>query len=262
MEPWSACAPLCSVRPVVAELLGRLLAEPVTWLRELPGWLVLVAAALLIAAETSLLVGMVLPGASAVLALGLLAHQGTVSPLPAAVTAAAAAVVGTHAGYWVGRCRGLPTGSALRRPTLRAVGLFQRLGPAAVCLGQWTVGVRTLTPRLAGCSGMPYHRFARYSAPTAATWGATLVLLGTLSGGYSAPVLRWLGYSPAGVLALLLVLGWWRYRRRNRAGRLVVDGSLEPLGSLEPFGGLDQLGGLEQLGGRPDRLGGLPRRSG
>jgi hypothetical protein len=103
---------------------------------------------------------------------------------------------------------------------------------------------------------MPYHRFARYSAPTAATWGATLVLLGTLSGDYSAPVLRWLGYGPAGVLALLLVLGWWRYRRRNRAGRLVVDGSLEPLG------GLDQLGGLEQLGGGLDRLGGLPRRSG
>jgi membrane protein DedA with SNARE-associated domain len=244
MEPWSACAPLCSVRPIVAELLGRLLAEPVTWLRALPGWLVLVTAALVIAAETSLLVGMVLPGASAVLALGLLAHQGTVSPLPAAVTAAVAAVIGAHAGYWVGRYRGLPTGSALRRPTLHAVGLFRRLGPAAVCLGQWTVGVRTLTPRLAGCSGMPYHRFARYSAPTAATWGATLVLLGTLSGDYSGPVLRWLGYGPAGLLALLLALGWWRYRRRGRAGRLVVDGGPEP------------------LGGRLGRFGGLSRRSG
>jgi len=108
----------------VVELLGRLLAEPVTWLRALPGWLVLATAG--------------------------------------------------------------------------------------------TVRVRTLTPRLAGCSGMPYHRFARYSAPTAATWGATLVLLDTLSGDYSAPLLHWLGYGPAGALALLLVLGWWRYRRLAR----------------------------------------------
>lgn len=226
MEPWSACGPLCVIiPPAVAEFLGQLLAEPLTWLRVMPGWLILAAAALVIAAETSLLVGMVLPGESAVLALGLLAHQGIVSLLPAALTAAAAAVIGVHAGYWVGRYRGLPTGSVLRRPTLRAVELFGRLGPAALWLGQWTVGVRTLAPRLAGCSGMPYHRFARYSALTATTWGATLVLLGTLTGEYSAAMLQWLGYGPAGVLALLLVLGWWRYRRRNRAGRLVMDGS-------------------------------------
>jgi membrane-associated protein len=207
----------------VSELLGGVLgtvAEPVGWLKVLPAWAVLLLAALCIAAETGLLVGFVLPGASAVLALGLLAHQGVVAPLPAAVTAAAAAVAGAQTGYWLGRRRHLPTSSALRGPTQRAVALFGRLGPAAVCLGQWTVGVRTLTPRLAGRSGMPYHRFARYSAPTAATWGAGLVVLGARTGDLSATLLRWLGYGPAVLLVPLLVVGCLRLRlrRRNRIG--------------------------------------------
>lgn len=193
------------------------LTEPMIWLRELPGWLVLLVTGLVIAAETSLLIGMVLPGASAVLALGLLAHQGVVHPLPAVLTASAAAVTGTHVGYWFGRGDGLPATGLLRRPAQRATELFDRLGPAAVCLGQWTVGVRTVTPRLAGGAGMPYHRFARYSAPTAALWGASLVLLGVLTGRLSGPLLQWLGYGPLAVLAALLLVAWLRRRAGTRA---------------------------------------------
>lgn len=200
----------------MADLLA-VFTEPVAVLHAVPCWLVLLVAGVVIAAETGLLLGAVLPGASAVLALGLLAHAGVVPPVQAAATAALAAVVGTHVGYGLGRRGDLPTGSVLHRPTQRALALFHRVGPAAVCLGQWTVGVRTLTPRLARRCGMPYHRFARYSAPTAAVWGAGLVLLGSLAGNLSAPVLRWLGYGPPVVLALVIAVAAWR--RREPASR-------------------------------------------
>lgn len=198
----------------MSELLARVLADPLAVLQTVPCWLLLLVAGVVIAAETGLLLGAVLPGASAVLALGLLSHAGVVAPFPAAETAALAAVVGAHIGYGLGGRGDLPSGNVFRHPARRAVTLFSRVGPAAVFLGQWTVGVRTLTPRLARRCGMPYHRFATYSAPTAAFWGAGLVVVGSLAGNLSAPVLRWLGYGPPVVLVVLVTVTVWRHRER------------------------------------------------
>lgn len=198
--------------PSPSDLVTRLMTDPLAVLHALPPWLVLTVAGSVIAAETGLLLGAVLPGASAVLALGLLTHEGVVPPIASALTAAFAAVLGTHIGYGLGRRGELPERSMFARPARRATALFQRVGPVAVCLGQWTVGVRTLTPRLARRCGMPYHRFARYSAPTAAIWGAGLVMLGSAAGNLSAPLLRWLGYGPPVVLIAVFLVAAWRHR--------------------------------------------------
>jgi membrane protein DedA with SNARE-associated domain len=176
--------------------------------------LVLVIAGLLITAETGLLVGVLLPGESAVLVLGLLSQQGVVPPSAAALTAVVCAVAGVQLGYWRGRGTGLPTAGRLQRHSQFVVELFERIGPTAVCLCQWTMGMRTLAPRLAGRSGMSCLRFACYSTPTAAIWGAGLVLLGNLAGAQAGPALRWLGYGPGGALVVLVALRWWRRRRR------------------------------------------------
>ncbi|WP_134046384.1 hypothetical protein [Amycolatopsis arida] len=76
-------------------------------------------------------------------------------------------------------------------------------------LGQFVVGARTLTPRLAAGVGLPCRTFARRSAPSAAVWGAAAVLVGHLSGE---------AYERVGtvlVLAGLVVLGTVPLRGRS-----------------------------------------------
>ncbi len=128
--------------------------------------MLLLVPVLLITAEAALLLGVVLPGASTLLTLGVLAHAGLTHPVLAAAVAAVTAMTGTQLAYLRGRRSGLPTPARLDPHRQRAL----RREPVALCLAQWLVGLRTLTPRLAGAAGLGYRDFTAASAPTAATW--------------------------------------------------------------------------------------------
>lgn len=145
-------------------------------LQALPPALILLVVAVLVMAEAALVIGVVLPGASAVVTLGILTSQTTVALAPAMTTVGAAAVLGTQLAYLAGRQR---RASRFRPHDLStAVGYLRaHLGPVVVG-AQYVVGMRTLVPRLAGIAAVPYRRFAVFSIPASAVWGGAWVLLG------------------------------------------------------------------------------------
>ena len=186
--------------PVLNDLLGGL-----------PPLVVYAVVGVLVAAESAIVAGLILPAATALIALGLLANAGTVRIVPALVVAVAAALVGGTAAFHSGRRRG----PRLRSTRLgrwigekrweRAERLFNRHGGRAIFLGQWIVGARTLIPRLAGMNGVGYRRFALWHTPAAALWAMWMVGASYLAGAsYNLLVAR--AGRAGGAVAVLAVL--------------------------------------------------------
>lgn len=175
------------------------------FLGALPAGLVLVVVAALVAAEAALLAGLVLPSATALVALGLLANEHVVGIVPAVLVAVGAALVGGTAGFFAGRRRGPRARWVKAKHWQRAERIFTRHGGRAVFFGQWVVGARTLVPRLAGMNGVPYRRFAAWHSPAVVGWALWLVV-GSYLAGASYDVLAARAGRAGGALAVLTAL--------------------------------------------------------
>ncbi|MFI5890449.1 VTT domain-containing protein [Actinoplanes sp. NPDC051513] len=190
-------------------------------LGSLPPILVYAVVGVLVAAESAIIAGLVLPAATALIALGLLANAGTVPIVPALVVGVAAGILGGTAAFHSGRRRGprLRTGKLGRRVGKkqwdRAERLFARHGGRAVFLGQWIVGARTLIPRLAAVNGVPYRRFALWHTPAAALWALWMVGASYLAGASYDLLVARAGRAGGAVAVLaalvvaLVLLGRW-----------------------------------------------------
>ncbi len=193
-------------------------------LHAVPSWLLVLLLAVSIAAESGLVVGMVLPGTTAVLAMGVLTGLGVVPATVGYVLAVGAAVLGPTLGWRAGRREG----DAVRTSRLGArVGarrwaaaqeFVARRGTWAVALAQFVVVARTLVPRLVGMGRAPWRRFALASVPAAVLWAGLLTLLGQLAGASYEAVSAALGRATVsvGVLAAVLVALSWTGRQLAR----------------------------------------------
>jgi membrane protein DedA with SNARE-associated domain len=185
--------------------------------------------------------GIPVPGETALLAGGALAHIGRLSFITVVATAATAAIIGDNIGFAIGR-RG---GRALAERYGPAVGLtqprlaafdrfFLRHGPRTVFIARFVTGLRVFCALLAGASGLPWPTFLFYNATGAIVWSIVIAAAGYfLSHSWDA-LERWIGGVGAGALvlfALIVVVGVARARRKAAAGR---EGSLgEPTPSGE-----------------------------
>ncbi len=188
----------------------------------LPAPVVLGLIGLLLMAESGLLIGVVLPGASTVLTLGLFARLGVVPLFAAVVTAVLALSLITGRGQsgrggWVDRLVERRLGPDRQE---RLLSLLRRRARVAVAVGQCLGVVRTLVPRLAGRAGVPYPRFALCNVPAAVLWGGGLVVLGYLAGAAYQQVEDVVGLLglPLLVVVAVAVLAWRLVRRRRRSG--------------------------------------------
>ncbi|MGK5741782.1 DedA family protein [Micromonospora sp. URMC 103] len=183
-----------------------------TVLQGLPSLLIYLVAALIVAGETAVIFGLLVPGEATLLLVGFLAYAGTLRLGPALVVMILAAVTGDTLAFRSGRRYG---------PRLRASGLGNRVGPErwhradrllnrlggrGVLAARWIAFARTLVPRLAGAAGMPYRRFAPWNLAGVATWVSGSVLLGYLAGESYETVSRLLGRATGAVLVLLVAL--------------------------------------------------------
>lgn len=144
--------------------------------------------AVLVFAESGLLVGMFLPGDSLLFAAGLLAAGGFLELAPLAAIVVVAAILGDTVGYWFGAS----VGDALfkRRDSRffkqeyveRTRAFYKKYGGRAIILARFVPIVRTLAPILAGVGRMPYARFAVYNALGAIIWGIGMTTLGFFLG--------------------------------------------------------------------------------
>jgi membrane-associated protein len=181
--------------------------------------------------ESALFVGFVLPGETAVLLGGVLAHQQRASLLTMATVAVAGAILGDTVGYAVGRSVGdrvLHLGAfRKRRPAVqRGLAEVREHGGRAVFLARFTAFFRAAMPGLAGAAEMPYRRFLMFNAAGGLIWAVGFTLLGFAAGASYARVESVAG-AASGVLVLAVVLAAfgfllrrWRRARDTRQDRV------------------------------------------
>jgi membrane-associated protein len=145
--------------------------------------------ALVMFAETGLLIGFFLPGDSLLFTAGLLctttARHGPALSLPHVLVASVVgALVGAQCGYLLGRRAGGALLSRSRSKRLqdgavRAEDLLNRYGHAkAVVLARFVPVVRTVLNPLAGALGVPQRTFTVWQVAGGLVWSAGLVLAG------------------------------------------------------------------------------------
>jgi membrane protein DedA with SNARE-associated domain len=197
-------------------------------LLELPGWLVLLVAGLVVLSEDALFVGFVLPGETVALLAGAAAKLGHVSLTGVLIVVIVAAVVGDTVGYEVGRHLGprvlrLRIFDKRRRRLDDAQDFLARRGGSAVFLGRWVAFFRAVMPFLAGTARMRYPKFLAWNAAGGLAWGATVVLLGYAAGASYAQVEKTFGRDAAFIALAVVIVAVviWRIRahRTSQRGR-------------------------------------------
>ena len=189
------------------------------------GWLYVIAAALCFG-EAAILVGLVLPGETALLVAGVFCQRGVLNLWIMIPLAVAAAIIGDSVGYEFGK----KFGPGLRRSRLgrwvgehrwaMVDGFLHRHGGKAVLLGRLTALFRALVPSMAGMSGMRYRTFIVWNAAGGLIWAPGCVLLGYAFSSSLATVgrtLTWAPFALIGLIALAYLGLHLRRRRRERA---------------------------------------------
>jgi membrane protein DedA with SNARE-associated domain len=199
------------------------------WLESILGAYGYVGVGLIVALES---MGLPLPGETVLLAAA--AYAGAGGPLHIAGvigSAAAGAILGDTAGYWLGRLAGLTLIERYgryvwlsRRKIDRARAFFERHGAKTVFLGRFVAFLRMFAAPLAGVGKMPYGRFLVYNVLGGVCWAVIMGGLGyTL--GRNLPLLersvRWLGLGGAGVLILVVAAMFYLRRHRNRVAAVL-----------------------------------------
>jgi membrane-associated protein len=185
-------------------------------------WLYLIAA-LLAFAEAALLVGMVLPGETALLVAGYFCHEKVLDLWLMIPIAIVAAIAGDSVGFEFGRKFG--PGVRRSRVGLRvgasrwqtADRFLHKHGGKAVFLARLTALLRALMPSMAGMGRMRYRTFLIWNAAGGILWGAGCVLLGYAFASALHRVEQYLTWAPIVVLVLLVMVAVaLRIRGRRR----------------------------------------------
>ena len=185
------------------------------------GW-VYVVVFLLVFAEDAILVGFLLPGATAAILGGVTASIGHTDLVAMTVIVVVAAIVGDSAGYQVGRHFRVRLLSARlvenRRKRLdeaRAT-LAERGGPA-VFLARFVAFLRAMMPFLAGATHMRYQTFLIWNATAGLVWGLSTVSIGYLAGRSYEKVASVFGGATAIAVIVVTIAVWIFYRVRRKA---------------------------------------------
>jgi membrane-associated protein len=199
-----------------------------TLLDAVAGWpapLVLGAAFLLLLTESGTLVGLFLPGATTLVALGLWSSaSGTPVALVCAV-AAGATVGGALHGFLRGRRPASPRrlpgrlGPGIEQRTERARSwLAEHNGPGAWLLlpaGHWIAELRTLMPRLAGAAGVPPGIAVPAVVVSGSGWVTTVVTLSRALGPQVVDHAQWAAAVVLAAVLLVLLARRLPYHRRG-----------------------------------------------
>lgn len=189
--------------------------------------------ALIVFAESGLLIGFFLPGDALLFFAGFLTsgaggHKLPSMPIVAGV-ATIAAIVGDQVGYVIGR----KLGPALfHKPKSRffnpgnvakAHAFFERHGSKTIVLARFVPIVRTFVPTVAGVSHMHYRTFVTYNIIGGVLWGAGIIALGHYMGevDFVKNNIEVAAIIIVAVSLLPMVIEVWRHRRA--AARAALD---------------------------------------
>jgi membrane-associated protein len=149
--------------------------------------------ALIVFAETGLVVTPFLPGDSLLFAAGAFAGLGSLDPWKLSFILMGAVMLGDNVNYWLGRYLGPKVFSGeyrfLKRAYLeRTHRFFEKHGGKTIVLARFIPIVRTFTPFVAGVGAMPYGRFLGYSVGGGILWVNLFIWVGYYFG--NLPIVR------------------------------------------------------------------------
>jgi membrane protein DedA with SNARE-associated domain len=192
--------------------------EVLTWIldavRSVDPGLRIVLAGLAMMLETSVLVGLVVPGDTIVIVAG----TAVASPLEA-VLLGVAVVVGSLLGETIGYLLGRWLGPAIRTSRLgRRIGepnwqrserYLERRGGPAIFISRFLPVLHSLVPLTVGMTGYPYRRFLAWTAPACVLWATLYISIAAAAAGTYrelADQIHFAGYIFVGILVLFLGL--------------------------------------------------------
>jgi membrane-associated protein len=183
------------------------------------------ALAVIVFAETGLLVGFFLPGDSLLVTAGVFAALGVLNMWVLNLLLIPLAIAGDAVNYSIGR----RTGPAIFRREdgilfkkahlLRAQRFYERHGGKTVVLARFLPIVRTFAPFAAGMAGMSYRRFALFNVVGAVAWVLSMTLIGYVLVRLIPDVERHIHVVIAVVIALSFVPGAIEVLRERRRVR-------------------------------------------
>jgi membrane protein DedA with SNARE-associated domain len=184
-----------------------------------------VLAGVAILLETSILIGLVVPGDTVVLVAST-AVDGPLEYISLVVVVIVGALCGESLGFAIGRWFG-PKLRASRlgrrigeKNWARAERYLARRGGIAVFLSRFIPVLHSLIPLTVGMSPMRYRRFMAWTVPACVLWALAYVSVGTFAAGSYRELsrdLHWAGYAFVAVIAIFVMLVFVAKKLINRA---------------------------------------------
>lgn len=144
--------------------------------------------ALIIFAESGMMVGFFFPGDTLLLTAGVLAATGSLPVVETVLVVAAAAILGDNVGYHIGKRLGRrlfrkEDGIIFRHEyIMRAEAFYEKYGSKTMLLAHFVPIVRTFAPVTAGAGNMDLKKFMLYDAIGDTAWAALIILFGYFVG--------------------------------------------------------------------------------
>lgn len=180
--------------------------------------------------ETSVMVGLIVPGDTIVIVAG----TAVATPVEGAFLILAlviGALIGESIGFWLGRwigprIRASKLGRKLGEHNwVRAERYLERRGGAAIFLSRFLPVLHSLVPLTVGMSGYSYRRFLAWTAPACLLWSVLYVTVTASAANYYRDLsdsLHYAGYLFVGAIVVFLALVYLSKRliQRREASHL------------------------------------------
>lgn len=184
-------------------------------------------AGLAIMLETSVLVGLVIPGDTIVIVAGT-AVSSWVEGIMLGIAVVIGALIGESIGFGLGRW----LGPKIRHSWVgRKVGennwqrserYLQRRGGPAIFLSRFLPVLHSLVPLTVGMSGFAYRRFLAWTAPACVLWAGIYIGISALAAGTYrelSDTVHFAGYIFVGIIVLFLVVAYGGKKLIERSER-------------------------------------------
>lgn len=174
--------------------------------------------------ETSILLGLLVPGDTVVLVSGT-AIQGPVEFVSLLVAVIVGSLLGESLGFSLGkffgpRIRHSRVGRRIgEKHWIRAETYLERRGGIAVAISRFLPIFHSLVPLVVGTSEMPYRTFLKWTAPACAVWAGLYVTIGSLAAGSYRRLegqLHFAGFIFLGIFVVALVVIFFVRRQLER----------------------------------------------